>query len=99
MQRVEALAAHPLVGHARGVGLIAGLELVEDKASKAQYPVADKVALQVVTKARGHGLILRAIPGDSVGICPPLIISETQIHEMFDSIARSLDDVHQHIAK
>ena len=97
--RVAACESHPLVGNARGVGLIAGLEIVEDKASRAQYPVADKVAAQVVASAREHGVIVRALPGDGIGICPPLIISEEQVHEMFDGIARALDDVHARIAK
>ena len=97
--RLSALGDHPLVGHTRGVGLIGGLELVEDKASKAQYPVADKVAMQVVNAARQHGVILRAIPGDGIGICPPLIINEAEINEMFDAIERALDDIHASLSK
>ena len=98
LERLHALSAHPLVGHTRGVGLIGGIELVEDKDSKAQYPVADKVAVRVMNACRTNGVIVRAVPGDGIGICPPLIISDEQIHEMFDGIQRGLDVVAEELA-
>jgi 4-aminobutyrate--pyruvate transaminase len=33
-------------------------------------------------------VILRALPGDSIGFCPPLIITEEEIDEMFDKIEK-----------
>ena len=89
--RLRALGAHPLVGDARGVGLIGAIEIVADKASKESFPVEVKAALQIVEKARQNGLILRAVPIDSVAICPPLIITEAEIDDLFDRLTRALD--------
>jgi len=84
--RVQALANQPLVGDARGVGLIAGLEIVEDKASKGQYPAETKAAPKIVAEAMERGLLLRPLPGDGIGICPPLIITDSQIDDLFDRL-------------
>jgi 4-aminobutyrate--pyruvate transaminase len=35
--------------------------------------------------------LCRAVGGDSVALCPPLIITEAQIHEMFDRLANALE--------
>ena len=88
---------HPLVGQTRGVGLIGAFELVKNKQSKEQYPVADKVAVQVMNAARNHGLITRALPGDGIAICPPLIITEEEIREMFNRYKLALDEVYSRI--
>jgi len=92
-ERVQALQNHPLVGHARSVGLIGAIELVKDKATKQSFPAADKIAVQVAEAARKHNLILRAVPGDGVAFCPPLIINDEQIDEMFDAVTDALNDV------
>jgi len=93
-ERVQALQNHPLVGQARSVGLIGAIELVADKSSKDQFPVADKMAAKVMAAARKRNLIVRATPGDSVAFCPPLIINDDQIDEMFDAVADALNEVH-----
>jgi 4-aminobutyrate--pyruvate transaminase len=90
---VQALQNHPLVGHARSVGLIGAIELVADKTTKQNFPATDKIAVQVAEAARNHNLILRAVPGDSVAFCPPLIINDDQIDEMFDAVTDALNDV------
>jgi len=92
-ERITALQNHPLVGEARHVGLIGAVELVRDKHSKEQFPPADKIAAQVANAARKHGVILRATPGDGVAFCPPMIIEDDQIDEMFDGVAAALDDI------
>ena len=38
-------------------------------------------------------MILRALPGDIIGFCPPLIITAAEIDDMFDRIESGLDDV------
>ena len=93
-ERVQALQNHPLVGQARSVGLIGAIELVADKSTKEQYPAEQKMAAKVMAAARKRNLILRATPGDSVAFCPPLIINDDQIDEMFDAVADALNDVH-----
>ena len=90
LQRLTRLAEHPLVGEARGVGLIGGVELVKDKASKAQFEAKKGVAAKSVSFAQDEGLILRAMGGDRVAFCPPLVITEAEIGEMFDRYERAL---------
>ncbi|MFT5503772.1 MAG: 4-aminobutyrate--pyruvate transaminase [Gammaproteobacteria bacterium] len=97
-KRLAALADHPLVGQSRGVGLIGAIEIVKDKSSKEQFPVANKTAMQIVNAARQHGIILRALPGDGVGFCPPLIITEPEINQLFDAVGSALDDVYAILA-
>jgi 4-aminobutyrate--pyruvate transaminase len=85
------LADHPLVGEVRGVGLIAGVELVADKETKAKFDPVGKVGAQVFSRAHGNGLIVRAI-GDVIAFCPPLIITESQVHEMVERFKVTLDE-------
>ncbi len=92
MERLRQLGDHPLVGEARGVGLIGALEIVADKGTRAQYPVAAKAAAIVAGHCQARGLILRPLPGDVVGICPPLIITEQEIDKLFDRLGQALDD-------
>jgi 4-aminobutyrate---pyruvate transaminase len=90
LQRLAKLAEHPLIGEARGVGLIGGIEFVKDKASKAQFEAKKGVALKSTSFAQEEGLILRALGGDRVAFCPPLVISAAEIDEMFDRYERAL---------
>ena len=90
-ERLNQLLDHPLVGHVRSVGLIGGIELVKDKATKESYPPANKTAFMAVAKVLAEGLVVRALPGDILGVCPPLIINEDEINELFDRLTRGLD--------
>ncbi|MFP4127014.1 MAG: aminotransferase, partial [Alphaproteobacteria bacterium] len=88
--RLAALGGDDLVGEARGVGLIGGLEIVADKPSRAQFPADAKMAARITEACLAEGLILRPLPGDVVGICPPLIIREDEIDALFDKLERGL---------
>ncbi|MDP3318369.1 MAG: aminotransferase, partial [Bosea sp. (in: a-proteobacteria)] len=90
LRRLTKLEEHPLVGEARGVGLIGGVELVRDKATKAAFEIKKGVGPKSVFFAQQEGLILRAM-GDRVAFCPPLIMQEAEIEEMFDRYERALD--------
>ena len=81
---------HPLAGEVRGKGLVAGIELVADKNSKALFAGEHMVCAKAVAFILEAGVITRAI-GDTIAICPPLIISHAEIDEMFDKIALGLD--------
>ena len=89
-QRLRGFAEHPLVGEARGVGLIGALELVADKASKAPFDPLGRVGPVCAKHAEEQGLIVRALM-DQIAFCPPLIIAEAEIDEMFDRFGRALD--------
>ncbi|WP_018259975.1 aminotransferase [Methylobacterium sp. WSM2598] len=90
-RRLSALAEHPLVGEARGIGLIGGLEIVADKATKRQYDPKAGVAARCVAFAQAEGLIVRFLAGDRVAVCPPLVITPDEIDALFDRLARALD--------
>jgi len=89
---IRSYADHPLIGDARGIGLIGAVELVRDKASKQSFDPKAGVAAYLVRRAQHYGAILRNMPGDVVAFSPPLIISETEIDEMMNCFARALDD-------
>lgn len=95
--RLRALGEHPLVGEARGRGLIGTLELVRDKATGEPFDPAEGVAIHAGKRAQAHGVITRAL-GDTVNLCPPLIITEAQIDDLFDRIGHALDDTHSWLA-
>lgn len=89
-RRLAALSDHPLIGETRGVGLIGGMEIVKDKRTREKY-AAD---LDIGTRCRNHcfanGLIMRAI-GDTMVLSPPLVISESELDELFGLARLSLD--------
>ena len=87
---LKALEDHPLVGNARGVGLIAGVELMADKAKRIPFDAGRKVGSLVMDKCQERGLIVRAI-GDRIAFTPPLIITEDQIHDMCSLFRDGLD--------
>ncbi len=96
-KRLRDLNAHPLVGEVRGVGLIAGVELVADKATKARFDTPGKVGAYVFARAHHHGLIVRNIL-DTIAFCPPLIITESQIEDLVQAFERTLNDTAEWIA-
>jgi 4-aminobutyrate--pyruvate transaminase len=89
---------HPLVGEVRGVGLVAGVELVADKANGTPFDKALAVGPYCNARAEEHGLIVRAI-GDTISFCPPLIIDEGEIDEMLARFGRALDDTADWLAE
>jgi len=89
--RLKALAGHPLVGEARGLGLIGGVELVADKAAKRSFAAQHGVGARAVEFAEQEGLIVRAVGGDTLALSPPLIIGAAEIEELFDRLTRALD--------
>jgi 4-aminobutyrate--pyruvate transaminase len=85
------LLDHPLVGEVRGRGLLAGVELVRNKATREPFPPAAGVGRLCAEHAQRHGLIIRAI-GDTIAICPPLIITEGEIAQLVAKLGAALDD-------
>ena len=88
-ERLRSFASHPLVGEARGVGLIGALEFVADKASKAPFDPPGSCGAKIAELCHEEGLVIRAI-GDVIAFCPPLVISSADIDEMFNRFGRAL---------
>ncbi|GHD58554.1 aspartate aminotransferase family protein [Thalassobaculum fulvum] len=88
--RLRELADHPLVGEVRGVGLIAGVELVRDK----DGPVFFQPEGRVGTICRDHcfrnNVIMRAVR-DGMVISPPLVISHAEVDRLVETARRCFD--------
>ena len=87
------LADHPLVGEARMVGLMGGLEIVRDKATMARFDSK----LGVGGRCRdlsisAHNLVMRAV-GDTMVISPPLVIREEECDDLVARVRAALDDL------
>jgi len=76
----------------RGEGLMFGVELVANPATKAAFDPALKVGSAFDAQALENGLIIRAM-GDTIGLCPPLIIKPHEVDEMLHLFAQTLKTV------
>jgi adenosylmethionine-8-amino-7-oxononanoate aminotransferase len=91
-----------VVGDVRGIGMLAAVEFVEDRASKRPFPRERKFAERIVTRARERGLVLwpnvghaDGHNGDLVMIAPPFIIEREQIDELVGALRATIADVIQ----
>lgn len=89
-KKLKTLNDHPLVGETRGVGLLGALEIVKDKKTRERFQPGGRAGMT----CRGHsfdsGVVMRAV-GDTMFLCPPLVIAEAEIDEMFARIRKALD--------
>ena len=85
-----------MIGTSRSLGLIGAVELVRDKKKKEFFDPSQKIGAHLVAQAQQHGLILRTLPGDIIACCPPLIISEPEMDEMFSRFKKAIDDTANH---
>ena len=88
--KLRELADHPLVGEVRGVGLIAGIQLVKDKATRKLFSPEGRVGTACREHCFDNGLVMRAT-GDSMVLSPPLVITREQIDELFTKARHGLD--------
>ena len=86
MERVDNLRKFHCVGHTRAIGLIGAMEFVGVPGTRQKIDPKEKFSVKAQKLIQDSGVILRSLPGDAIGFCPPLIISENQINEMFDCI-------------
>ena len=96
LKRLNELADHPMVGEVRGVGLIAAVELVADKATKKGLETPAQLGLAVSREMQDNGVIVRNI-ADAIAFCPPLIITEEQVDVMVDTLRAAIDKVYQEL--
>lgn len=87
---VARLSDHPLVGEVRGVGMLAALELVEDKASRRPFKQPGETGLVCRDHCFDNGLIMRAIR-DTMVLSPPLVISRDEVDELVRRARLCLD--------
>ena len=97
-QRLQQFVGHPLVGEVRGKGLIAALELVRCAQPREPFVPSDGVGAYCSNACHEAGLVLRNL-GDSIAICPPLIINESQIDELITKLGMALNQTHEWVSK
>jgi adenosylmethionine-8-amino-7-oxononanoate aminotransferase len=80
---------HPIVGDVRGIGLLLGIELVSDRATKARFPKEARIPARLNEKFKKHGLILR-INSEIIHVGPPLCLTRDEADEIVHAIDLSL---------
>jgi len=88
--RLAELFDHPLVGEVRGVGLLAALELVADKATGERFPNEGKTGLIARDFCFDNGLVMRSIR-DTMVLSPPLVITRSEVDELVSRARLCLD--------
>ncbi len=82
----------PHVGEVRGLGLIAGIEIVADTATREAFPPSAAVGPKIARAMRDRGLITR-VKGDIILLAPPLIVSEQEVDTIVNTVAESIEAV------
>lgn len=90
--QIEKLRDLRWVGDIRRWGLMAGVELVADKTTKAAFPAADRIAMKVCRAARDRGVFLRPL-GDTIIFVPPLMLTDAEIELLIDAAYGAIEDV------
>jgi adenosylmethionine---8-amino-7-oxononanoate aminotransferase len=86
------LSAHPHVGEIRQRGLMVGVELVRDRATREEYEYPLRVGHQVCLEARRHGVLLRPL-GNVVVLMPPLATTVAQLEQLVAAVRAGVDAV------
>ncbi|MEX0586849.1 MAG: adenosylmethionine--8-amino-7-oxononanoate transaminase [Pirellulales bacterium] len=89
-EHLARLAEHPRVGNVRQCGLIGGVELVADKATKTPYPWAEKRGIAVCHKAREFGVLLRPL-GNVIVVMPPLSVTLAELDTIAEAVRSAID--------
>ncbi|MBA4782718.1 MAG: aminotransferase class III-fold pyridoxal phosphate-dependent enzyme [Rhizobiales bacterium] len=89
--RMAKIGDHPLVGNTRCSGLIGGAELSANRKTRTPFDPKITLGMRCVMALQKHGAILRAI-GDTIAICPPMIITPDELNLLFDKLELALDE-------
>ena len=83
---------HPIIGDVRGLGLLIGVELVSNRATRAAFSTDERIAERLSKKFRNRGLILFA--GDhGLTLGPPLCITRSEIDEIVTALDESIGEL------
>lgn len=92
------LADHPMVGEARGLGLMGALEMVADKKTKQSFDGSLRIGERIAREARERGFIIRPL-GASIVLAPPFISTRAQIEELLAVLKEVLDVVYASVGR
>jgi len=89
---------HPHVGDIRGRGLFMGIELVEDRSTKAVFDPKEKLHVRIKREAMARGLMVYPMGGtidgargDHVLLAPPFIVDETIVDTIVERLGDAVD--------
>jgi len=85
----EELLPLPHVSDVRQWGFMVGIELVEDKASRKNYPPERRIGYKVILEARKHSVMIRPL-GDIIILMPPLDIADEELTLLLDVVLDSI---------
>jgi adenosylmethionine-8-amino-7-oxononanoate aminotransferase len=94
----ERLDDHPHVGDIRGRGLMVGIELVDERGTRAPFPRSGRVTEAVVRAARDRGVLVysgtgtaNGVDGDAILLGPPFVVTEPELERIADVVASAID--------
>ncbi len=94
----EAFGDHPAVGEIRGLGLMIGIELVADRATREPFPRAARVTEAVVRAARERGVLVysgtgcaNGVDGDTILLGPPFVVTDAELERLVEVLAESIE--------
>jgi adenosylmethionine-8-amino-7-oxononanoate aminotransferase len=88
-ERLSRIAEHPHVGDIRQLGLIAGIELVRDRATAEPFPWGERRGQSVCNHALTEGVWLRPL-GNVVVIMPPLSVTLDELDRICEAVERGI---------
>ncbi len=91
-KRLSELESLPAIGEVRQRGLMVGVELVRDRATRERFDPADRTGHLVCTAIRKRGVILRPL-GDTLVLMPPLSVTEAEIEHLVSALGESIAEV------
>jgi putrescine aminotransferase len=97
-EQVARLREDPEVGEVRQAGLMVGVELVADRATRERWPVEAGRGRRVAAEARQRGLLTRALLDDILCLAPPFTVSEEMMGRAVEILAQSIEatrDLHR----
>lgn len=90
------LQGSEIIGEIRGVGLLAGLQLVKRQDPKDFFEPADKISVKLQAAIRKHKLLVRGLPtADTIALCPAFVITESEIDSLVSAIVNGVEDIEQ----
>jgi putrescine aminotransferase len=97
LERLQDLRSHEIVGDVRGLGLVAAIELVRDRATKELFATSAGAARRVWLAALEEGVIVRPLMGDVLAMSPPFVISNEQIDRIVWVLDRAIAKVEKEL--
>jgi adenosylmethionine-8-amino-7-oxononanoate aminotransferase len=96
LARLRGLTDLPAVGEVRGLGLMAAVEIVRDRATREPYPAAARMAQRIQAEALRRGVIVYASGGQAAGagdlvmLGPPLVITDEQVEQAVSTLGDAI---------